>query len=336
MKYKLLGNSGLRVSEICLGTMAFGAEEVWGCDKADSKKIFDSFTRAGGNFLDTANTYAKGAGETILGQLTGPDRDDFVIATKYSLQDSKTGVNHVGNHRKNMMRSVEDSLRRLKTDYIDLLWVHCPDGITPIEEIMRALDDLVRMGKVNYLGISNFTAWEIARANTLAEFKNWTQFVGLQPEYNLLLRDAERELLPMAKALGIAVTPWSPLAGGVLTGKYLQKEGHRVPEDSHRFNEKNTRITRKLITIAEQMGHTPAQVALRWIMQKDQVVIPIVGARKAAQLESSLKCLEFTLGDQEIMELDEISQPRMGYPHDFLKVDMVRKIGFGGWLDEVS
>lgn len=227
MKYKLFGNSGLRVSELCLGTMAFGAEEDWGCDRSESKKIFESFANAGGNFIDCANIYAHGEGERIVGALINSERDNFVLSTKYSFlvkEKDKTNpaaVNRIGNHRKNLMRSVEQSLARLSTDVIDVLWLHCPDGLTPLEEVMRALDDLIRQGKIHYIGVSNMPAWQIAKANTIAEFSGWSQFIGIQPEYNLLQRAAERELFPMAKELDIAITPWSPLAGGALTGKYL-------------------------------------------------------------------------------------------------------------------
>ncbi len=335
MKYKLLGKSGLRVSELCLGTMAFGEDMIWGCGKAESEKIFNCFTNAGGNFIDTSNIYAKGIGEDIIGDLTQPNRDDFVIATKYGFMDTKSGVNDVGSHRKNLMRSVEHSLKRLKTDHIDLLWLHCPDGMTPIDETMRALDDLIRMGKIFYIGVSQMSAWEIARANTLAEFKNWTQFIAIQPEYNLLERSCDRDLIPMSKEMDLAITPWSPLAGGVLTGKYLTNEGKRVPKDSARFNQKNTEITQCLVNIANQLGHTPGQVALRWVMQKSDQMIPIVGARRLSQLEESLQTLEFKLDADTMKKLDAISKISLGYPHDFIKTDLVRKQAFGGLLDDV-
>ena len=335
MKYKLLGDSGLRVSELCLGSMAFGEKEIWGCDKNESRKIFNLYKENGGNFIDTANLYGKGAGEEIIGELIQPDRDNMVVATKYGFVDKRADVNTVGNHRKNIMRSVEASLKRLNTDYVDLLWLHCPDGLTPITETLRALDDLVRQGKVCYLGISQMSAWEIARANTQAEFMGWTKFVAIQPEYNLLERTAERDLIPMAKALDLAVTPWSPLAGGVLTGKYLKGEGQRVNKDSKRFNEKNNTITQCLVKLAAELGHTPGQVALRWVMQKSDQTIPLVGARKVEQLQESLKVLDFELSDDSMNQLDEISAISLGYPHDFVKTDLVRDYAFAGMLDDV-
>ena len=336
MNYKLFGKSGLRVSELCLGSMAFGADEVWGCDLPESKKIFEYFANAGGNFIDTANIYAAGKSEKILGELIYSERDNFVLATKYSFLVKDANVNSVGNHRKNLMRSVEQSLLRLNTDVIDILWLHCPDNLTPIEEIMRGLDDLIRQGKIHYIGISNATAWEIARANTIAEFKGWSQFVGLQPEYNLLQRSAERELFPMAKELDIAITPWSPLAGGALTGKYLANRGKRIDKGSVKFNQKNTLITEKLVQLSQEIGRTPGQVATRWVMQKDQVVIPIIGARKLSQIEEGLHCLDFTLQQDIIDQLNDISNIELGYPHDFLETDMVRKYAFGGLLENVD
>lgn len=335
MKYKLLGDSGLRVSELCLGSMAFGEKEIWGCSKKEARKICHFYKEKGGNFIDTANLYGKGAGEEIIGELIQPDRDKMVVATKYGFIDQQLDVNAVGNHRKNIMRSVEGSLKRLQTDYIDLLWLHCPDGLTPITETLRVLDDLVSQGKVCYLGISQMSAWEISRANTRAEFMGWTKFVAIQPEYNLLERTAERDLIPMAKALDLAVTPWSPLAGGVLTGKYLKGEGKRVSKESQRFNKRNNTITQFLVKLAAELGHTPGQVALRWVMQKSDQMIPLVGARKIEQLEESLKVLDFELSSDAMQQLDTISAIPLGYPHDFVKTDLVREYAFAGLLNKV-
>jgi len=336
MKYKLFGKSGLRVSELCLGSMAFGEDTVWGCEASESKKIFEAFANSGGNFVDTANIYGAGESEKILGELVHCERDNFVLATKYSFLVKGTSVNSIGNHRKNLMRSVEQSLLRLNTDVIDILWLHCPDNLTPVEEIMRALDDLIRQGKVHYVGISNAPAWEVARANIIAEFRGWSAFVGIQPEYNLLQRSAERELFPMAKALDIAITPWSPLAGGALTGKYLSNQGKRIDKNSVKFNSTNTAITEKLVQLAQEIGRTPGQVATRWVMQKDQVVIPIIGARKLSQIKEGLQCLDFTLSQDIISQLNDISKIELGYPHDFLKTDMVRKHAFAGLLENVD
>ena len=220
MKYYLLGKSGLRVSEICLGTMTFGKEWGWGASKEESRKIFDAYVETGGNFIDTANIYTDGTSEKYIGDFVSSDRDRFVIATKYTSNTRAGDPNAGGNHRKNMVQSLEASLKRLNTDYIDLYWVHAWDQTTPIEEMMRALDDMVKSGKILYIGISDAPAWIVSQANTLANLKGWTEFASIQIEYSLIERTSERELLPMANALDIGITAWSPLGSGVLTGKY--------------------------------------------------------------------------------------------------------------------
>jgi aryl-alcohol dehydrogenase-like predicted oxidoreductase len=220
MKYRLFGKSGLRVSEAALGTMTFGQERGWGAPKDESRKVYDAFREAGGNFIDTANIYTDGTSESFLGEFLEGHRDSVVLATKYSNAAPGNDPNAAGNHRKSMMQAVEASLKRLRTDYIDLYWVHIWDAMTPVEEVMRGLDDLVRQGKVLYVGISDVPAWWIAQANTLADLRGWSRFIGLQIPYNLIERTVERELIPMAKALDIGVTAWSPLSNGVLTGKY--------------------------------------------------------------------------------------------------------------------
>src|SRR5271156_6557421 len=220
MKYRLLGKSGLRVSEVSLGTMTFGDEWGWGSPKAEAQKVYETYREAGGNFIDTANFYTNGTSESFLGEFVQGHRPSVVLATKYTNANPSTDPNASGNHRKNMMQAVEESLKRLRTDYIDLYWVHIWDHITPVEEVMRGLDDLVRQGKVLYVGISDAPAWWVAQANTLAELRGWTQFIGLQLEYSLIERTVERELIPMAKALNLGVLAFSPLAGGFLTGKY--------------------------------------------------------------------------------------------------------------------
>ena len=221
MRYRLLGKSGLRVSELCLGTITFGEEMGWGAPKEESRKVYDAFLEAGGNFIDTANVYTNGTSETFLGEFIKGHRERLVLATKYSLSPPRNDPNAAGNHRRNMMQAVEASLRRLQTDYIDLYWLHIWDQLTPVEEVMRAFDDLVRQGKILYAGVSDMPAWIVAKANTLADLRDWTPFVGLQIECSLIERTPERELLPMASSLGLGVTAWSPLAGGVLTGKYV-------------------------------------------------------------------------------------------------------------------
>ena len=225
MRYKLLGKSGLRVSELCLGTMTFGEDWGWGASHEESRKVYDAFREAGGNFIDTANVYTNGTSERLLGEFIQGHREQIVLATKYTNAAPGNDPNAAGNHRKSMVQALEASLKRLKTDYIDLYWLHIWDRITPVEEVMRAFDDLVRQGKILYAGVSDMPAWVVAKANTLAELRGWTPFVGLQIEYSLIERTPERELLPMAADLGLGVTAWSPLAGGVLTGKQLEAGG---------------------------------------------------------------------------------------------------------------
>src|ERR1700689_1915096 len=232
MKYRLLGKSGLRVSEASLGTLTFGDEWGWGSTKAEAQKVYEAYREAGGNFIDTANFYTGGTSETFLGEFMQGHRDSVVLATKYTNASPGNDPNAAGNHRKSMMQAVDASLKRLRTDYIDLYWLHIWDLITPIEEVMRAFDDLVRQGKILYAGVSDMPAWVVARGNTLAELRGWTSFVGLQIEYSLIERTPEAELLPMAADLGLGVTAWSPLAGGMLTGKQLEAGGAKDSRQS--------------------------------------------------------------------------------------------------------
>jgi aryl-alcohol dehydrogenase-like predicted oxidoreductase len=265
MKYKLLGKSGLRVSEICLGTMTFGTEWGWGADKKESRKMFDTYLENGGNFIDTANRYTEGTSEKFLGEFIGDIREQVVLATKYTLFMREGDPNSAGNHRKSMIQSLESSLRRLKTDYIDLYWVHAWDHMTPVEEVMRVLDDAVSAGKILYIGISDTPAWIVSQANTLAELRGWTSFVGLQIEYSLLERTVERELLPMARAFDMAVTPWGAIGGGVLTGKYSKENRRksstqRYSDDGQldRLNERSLALADEVVKIAEEAGCSPA------------------------------------------------------------------------------
>src|ERR1700748_1175329 len=265
MQYQLLGRSGLKVSELCLGTMGFGTEAGWGADKAISFQIMEAVANAGGNFLDTANIYKLGTSEKIIGEFINPrDRDFFVIATKYSLKDNTTNPNASGNNRKNMMRSVEQSLKRLQTEFIDVLYLHIWDDLTPIDEILRGIDDLIRQGKVNYAAISDTPAWIVSKGNTFAELMGWSQFIALQVEYSLIQRSPERDLIPMAKHYNMTVTPWAPLAGGALTGKYLRGEQGRIKPESNRRDDNSTRITREVMAIAERLHGEPSNVALHW------------------------------------------------------------------------
>jgi len=337
MKYKLLGRSGLKVSELCLGTMGFGTEGGWGADRATSFDILDAYADAGGNFLDTANVYKLGTSEKITGDYLGMhDRDYFVVATKYTLKDNTTNPNASGNNRKNMMRSVEESLKRLKTDFIDVLYLHIWDDITPIDEVLRGLDDLIRQGKINYAAISDTPAWMVAKGNTLAELMGWSQFIALQVEYSLIQRTPERELIPMAKHFGMTVTPWAPLAGGALTGKYLRGESGRVKAESNRRDANSERITREVMAIADEFQVEPAHVALAWMMQQNFSCIPIVGATKVDQLKQNLKAAGVTLSDDQKKRLDDVSKIPLGFPGDFFKEDAVKNNSFGGFYDKVE
>jgi aryl-alcohol dehydrogenase-like predicted oxidoreductase len=343
MRYRLLGKSGLRVSELCLGTMTFGEDWGWGSSKHESRQILDAFFEAGGNFIDTANIYTAGTSETILGEFLKGERDRAVLATKYTNTMPGSDPNAGGNQRKNMMRSVEASLKRLQTDFIDLYWLHIWDKITPIDEVMRAFDDLVRQGKILHAGVSDMAAWAVARANTLAEFRGWTPFVGLQIEYSLIERTVERELLPMAESLGLGVTAWSPLAGGVLTGKYA--EGKAAADD--RMNsemmkgfdsagERARAIVAEVQTVAREVGRSSAQVALAWLRQRSLPVIPIIGARRMEQFKDNLACLDLTLNEAQAGRLDAASQVELGFPHDFYSRDMVKGFIYGGMRDKID
>ncbi|GAP98045.1 aldo/keto reductase [Leptolyngbya sp. NIES-2104] len=340
MRYKLLGKSGLRVSELCLGTMTFGEDWGWGASKDESRQIFEAFVNAGGNFIDTANGYTDGSSEKIVGELINRDRERFVVATKYSfplkMNENGANPNGSGNHRKNMMQSIEGSLKRLNTDYIDLFWLHAWDFTTPVEEVMRSLDDLVRQGKVLYVGISDTPAWIVAEANTLARCYGWTPFVALQVEYNLVQRTPERDLLPMAKAFGMSVTPWSPLAGGVLTGKYNQSSNG----DSNRLGDQvpphQLEIADTVVQVAKEVGCSPSQLALSWLKAQSDNIIPIIGARKLSQFQDNLDCLSVEISPEQLQRLDEISKIEPGFPHDFLASDMIRDRLFGGTYSQLE
>ncbi len=344
--YRLLGRSGLRISPLCLGAMTFGTEWGWGADRDTCRAIFDIYAEAGGNFIDTANYYTNGTSESFVGEFTGSERDRFVIATKYTLNMQPGNPNAGGNHRKNMAHAVEASLRRLKTDYIDLYWLHMWDFTTPIEEVMRGLDDLVRAGKVLYIGISDTPAWIVARANTIAEMRGWTRFTALQINYSLAMRDAERDLNPMARAMGLGITPWAPLAGGVLTGKYTRDElraqmtasddGDRLAGDKRPVNltEAKLDIAEAVCDVARQTDRSPAQVAINWLLRQPGVVSPILGARRIEQITDNLAALDFTLDDEHLARLDEVSEIALGFPHEFLAADFVRQLVHGGVTTE--
>jgi aryl-alcohol dehydrogenase-like predicted oxidoreductase len=340
MKYRLLGRSGLRVSEICLGTMTFGGEESgWGSDKTASRKVFDTYVERGGNFLDTANLYTEGTSERYVGEFIKGDRERFVVATKYSLYTTKGDPNASGNQRKNMVQAVEASLKRLGTDYIDLYYLHAWDSFTPVDEVMRAFDDLVSAGKIIYAGISDTPAWIVSQANTMADLRGWTPFIGLQIEYSLIERTVERDLIPMAAAYGLAVLPWGPLAGGLLTGKYTDASGARTaPQDvrlkegSIRLSDRNLAIAAEVVRVAADVGHSPGQVALAWLLQRPGTIIPIVGARRAAQLAETLDATEITLPSEMVARLDAVSAIDLGFPHEWYTRDYMRLNLYGGTL----
>jgi aryl-alcohol dehydrogenase-like predicted oxidoreductase len=277
------------------------------------------FLEAGGNFIDTSINYTNGSSETILGDLIGSKRDSLVIATKYTLSRQWDDPNGGGNSRKNMAISLDTSLKRLKTDYIDLYWLHMWDYMTPIEEVMRALDDMVRAGKVLYVGVSDTPAWVVSRANMLAELRGWSPFVALQIPYSLADRAVERELLPMAKSLELAITPWGLLEAGILTGKYRSASTEPKREEGAQISERVQRIVDMVCTIAEEVGRSPAQVAINWIRQRPYgIMIPILGARTAVQLKDNLAVLEWELTPEQVQRLDEISKIDLGFPHGFL------------------
>lgn len=330
MRYKLLGNSGLRVSELALGTMTFGEDWGWGASKAASQQIFEAYANAGGNFIDTANRYTNGTSEKFVGEFIASDRGHFVLATKYSLFTQHGDPNAAGNHRKNMVQSLEASLKRLNTDYIDVYWVHAWDFVTPVEEVMRALDDLVRAGKILYVGVSDTPAWIVSRANTLAELRGWTPFVGLQIRYSLIDRAVERDLLPMARALDIAVTPWGALGTGILSGKYNRAGGSGRVSSWGPIDPKKLAIAEEVIKLADEIGRTPPQVALSWVRQQPGVIIPIIGAKTLPQIQDNLACVDFKLSDEHLQRLSDVSKIELGFPHDFLAEDDIQDLVFAG------
>jgi aryl-alcohol dehydrogenase-like predicted oxidoreductase len=349
MQYTLLGSTGLRVSELSLGTMTFGEDWGWGAGREACASMLDRYVDAGGNFIDTANNYTGGTSERILGDLLDEHgRDEFVVATKYTINTREGDPNAGGNHRKNMMRSVEGSLDRLDTDYIDLLWVHAWDGMTPVEEVMRGLDDLVSRGKVDYVGFSDTPAWVVARAHQLALERNWVTPAAVQLKYTLTERTPERELLPMARNLGLGVLVWGPLDGGLLTGKYLDDrevetdadaeaddEG-RLSVQGREVSDREAAIASEVVAVADETGASPAQVALAWIRQQPGQLLPIVGARTPDQLTDNLGSIDVRLDEEHLDRLDEVSAVDMGFPHEFLSSPSIRRLLFGGTYDGID
>ncbi len=334
MRYKLLGDSGLRVSEFALGTMTFGQDWGWGSSKETAAGIYDAFRSAGGNFVDTADFYTGGTSESFLSEFIATDRDSLVLATKYTDAAPGKDPNGGGNQRKHLIRAVEASLKRLGTDRIDVFWVNSWDFTTPEREVMRSLDDLLRAGKILYIGIADSPAWVVSRCNTLAELQGWTPFVGLQVEYSLIERTPERELLPMARALDLGVLACSPLAGGLLTGKYGHGPGGgRLDQVSfHELNTRNLGIAQAVVGVAGEIGCPPSQVALAWV--RDRGVIPLIGARTVAQMLDNLGTLEISLSLDQTRRILDASAIELGFPHDFLI--KTRKATFGGMFERID
>jgi len=336
MRYKLFGeNTGLRVSELVLGAGNFGTGWGYGAERDEARRIIDAYADAGGNFIDTANGYQGGQSEEIIGDVLVGRRDDFVVATKYTAPGGgKGGILATGNSRKAMVTSVEDSLKRLKSDYIDLLWVHMSDGVTPGEEIVRGFDDLVRAGKVIYAGLSDFPAWRVSRAVTIAELRGSAPIVGLQFEHSLVERSSEQELLPAGKALGLGMVSWSPLGGGMLTGKYRQGEtGRREGFGGNVFQPENsaqrTAILDTLIEVSRELNVTNSEVAIAWVAAKG--TLPIIGPRTLAQLSNNLAAAKLTLSPEHIARLDAVSALPPTFPYTVL--ESARPLYTGGRVD---
>ena len=340
-RYRLLGRSGLRVSPLALGTMTFGSDWGWGADADEARRIFDAYVDRGGNFIDTSVNYTNGTSERMVGAFAREKRDRLVIATKFTMARDPGDPNSGGNHWLNIVRSVEQSLRQLGTDRIDLLYLHGWDGTTRPDEVMRGLDDLVRSGKVVYLGICNTPAWRVAEMQTLADLRGWAPLVALQIEYSLVERTVEHELMPMAQALGLGVLPWSPLGGGVLTGKYTRADlsddnaadvsptRKGVIASSGHLNARSLAIADIVGEIAGECGATPSQVGLAWTLTNPAVVSPIIGARTLAQAEDNIGALTVRLSPDQRSRLDAASAPAPTFPDRFMARPMVQQLMFG-------
>jgi aryl-alcohol dehydrogenase-like predicted oxidoreductase len=320
MRYRTFGRTGLRVSELFLGAMTFGEQGGVGAPLQECGRMLDAYAEAGGNVIDTAINYRGGASEETIGELLAGRRDRFVLATKYTVSRDRTDPNGGGNHRENLRLSLQTSLRRLRTDYLDVLWVHIWDQHTPIEETMRALDDEVRAGRVLYIGVSDAPAWVVSRANSLAEWRGWTPFAGLQVPYSLAQRDIERELLPMAEAFGMTVAAWSPLGGGLLSGKYSRPDQAGGPTrlDPATLSPRQHRLAGCVQEVADELGVSPAQVAIAWTRARSSAVHPIVGARRLDQLNDNLASVDLELSSEVVTRLDAATGFEIGFPADFI------------------
>jgi aryl-alcohol dehydrogenase-like predicted oxidoreductase len=339
MQYRLLGKSGLRVSAACLGTMTFGEDWGWGASKEDSRQIFDLFVEAGGNFIDTAVNYTNGSSERLVGEFLRGRREQFVVASKYTLRRPGADpgdLNGGGNHRKNLRHSVEDSLRRLETDYLDVLYLHIWDFTTGVDEVLRALDDLVSSGKVLHLGVSDTPAWIVARAQAIAELRGWSQFVAYQGEYNLLQRGLEYDVLPMTRELGMAVLAFGLLSGGVLSGKFNQPGGPGAATRRQEPSEKEKAVAAAVMEVATELGCTPSQAAIAWDCQRSAHIIPLLGARRPEQLRDNLGALAIRLSPEQFARLEAANPLPPVYPHSFW-IDYVRReLIFGEQVDSLS
>ena len=333
---RLVGRSGLRVAPLALGAMTFGTEWGLGTDADESRRIFDTYVDRGGNFVDTANLYSRGTSETLLGQFYAGKRERIVLSTKYSFSTDLTDPNASGNHRKSMVQAVQASLKRLATDYVDILYLHAWDGLTPVDEILRAMDDLVRAGSVLYCGISDAPAWQVSRMQAIADLRGWSPLVAFQMPYSLLERTVERDLVPMCREMGLGVMPWSALAGGVLSGKYsaadIEHRRIKVSDSSRKamvvengyLTERGLAVAEVVKAIAAELGATASQVALAWTMRDPAVTAPIMGVRTLAQLEDNLGALSVRFDANQLRRLDEASAIELGFPHDFLRSSKMR------------
>ena len=343
MRYKLFGKTGLRVSEIALGTATFGEKWGWGADRATSKQLYERFVDAGGNLFDCADGYQNGESETLLGEFVAADRDSVAISTKYTTAAGAKDLLKTGNSRKAMMHGLEGSLRRLKTEYVDIFWVHLSDLVTPMEEILRGFDDVVRQGKARYVGISDFPAWRVSRAATIADLRGWAPISAVQVEYSLAERSAEREFMPMADALGMAVACWSALGGGLLTGKYRRGEVGRRQQGGGPLralsHDREEALVNTVEKVARQTGATPAQVAIAWVRSRElpgASLIPILGARTSEQLDDNLGALCLSLAEDHLSQLDEASSIPLGFPHDLLRSEGMRALHSAGQWDRLN
>ncbi|MEZ5498373.1 MAG: aldo/keto reductase [Steroidobacteraceae bacterium] len=343
MQYRLLGRTGIKVSELSLGTMTFGTEFGFGAEEAASRSMFDYYLEQGGNFIDTANLHNAGSSETYLGRFIGASRSRIVLATKFTMSGDAGNINAGGSSRKSLHLSLHNSLRRLQTDYIDLLWVHMWDSLTGIEELLRALDDVVRQGKVLSIGFSNYPAWVVARASEQALLRNLSVPVALQVQYSLVERNVEHELLPCAAQYGMTITAWSPLAGGFLSGKYSADPAVRAKQSGRLqtaswgslYSDRNFAIAAAVAQVARECGRSSAQVALRWLMQRPGNVLPIIGARTLEQLRDIMQSAEFTLSSEQLAALDGSSAPAPHYPQSLLASPRLRGMMHGSEIDRL-